>query len=388
MPEAVVAGVGEAPPVRKSGLKVQSHLWMAIDAALNDAGISAKDIDGVITESELTSKAMSVDTLLPALGIGGLRYQGLSGPWGSGILLAVAQAHEVIRAGLATHVLTYFGVDWGSFGTGPVGLHHAMKAKASVEYPIGFGGPQLYFATVANRYAHEYHLDRIELTRLLGSIVISARRHAMAHPQAQQRNSLTMAEYESEPYFAEPLRRSDISLLSDGAVAIVISDASLVRPEARLVTLEAWAHRVQQISDESFYTQSPYLPALPAATQVAEAIRSVTGSRLANADAFELYDCFSIATVMQLEALGVTEPGATLEVAATGGLCVGGGKPTNTHGGLLAHGYLLGGGHIVEAVRQLRHEAVGRQVADACSVFVGAGPGRQYTGLLLRRTDD
>jgi acetyl-CoA acetyltransferase len=102
---------------------------------------------------------------------------------------------------------------------------------------------------------------------------------------------------------------------------------------------------------------------------------------------FELYDCFSIATAIQLEALGITKPGGSLDAIAGGQLDVDGSLPTNTHGGLLSHGYLLGAGHVAEAVRQLRHEACGNQVREAASAFVGAGPGRQYTGLLLRRTD-
>ena len=61
--------------------------------------------------------------------------------------------------------------------------------------------------------------------------------------------------------------------------------------------------------------------------------------------------------------------------------------PTNTHGGLLAHGYLLGAGHIAEAVWQLRGLAGARQVPNACTAFVGAGPGRQYTALVLAREE-
>jgi acetyl-CoA acetyltransferase len=102
---------------------------------------------------------------------------------------------------------------------------------------------------------------------------------------------------------------------------------------------------------------------------------------------FELYDCFSVATVIQLEALGISKPGGTLDAIAGCQLDIDGSIPTNTHGGLLSHGYLLGAGHVAEAVRQLRHEAWGNQVHEATTAFVGAGPGRQYTGLLLRRTD-
>ncbi|WP_200945095.1 MULTISPECIES: thiolase family protein [unclassified Nocardioides] len=324
---------------------------------------------------------------MPALGIQNLRFQALSSPVGAGIMLAVAQAHEAVTSGRATHVLTYFGVDWGSFGSGPSGIHGAMDAKREVEYPVGFGGPQLYFATMATRYAADFGLSRPELEDLLGGVAVAARRNALRHEHAQLRRDLSLDEYRAEEFFAEPLRRSDISLLSDGAVAILVSAEGAVRPERRGVEIAAWAHRVQSIPDQAFYTQSRDLPAFPATTAVADEIERTLGASVASAGVLELYDCFSVATVVQLEALGVTKPGQTAALVADGALEIGGERPTNTHGGLLAHGYLLGASHVAEAVRQLRHDAAGTQVEGVDSAFVGAGPGRQYTGLYLRRTD-
>lgn len=387
MTRAVVSGVGESHPVRASGRRVTSHLFSAIDAALTDAGIAAADIDGIITEAKLTPAALSIDMLVPALGIEHLRFQALSSPVGAGILLAVAQAHEAVTSGRATHVLTYFGVDWGSFGSGPSGIHGAMDAKREVEYPVGFGGPQLYFATMATRYAADFGLGRSELENLLGGVAVAARRNALRHEHAQLRRELALDDYLAEGYFAEPLRRSDISLLSDGGVAVIVSAKDAVRPERRDVSLAAWAHRVQPIADEAFYTQSRHLPALPATTAVAQDIERALGAPVSSAGVLELYDCFSVATVVQLEALGVTKPGQTAELVSAGGLDIEGAHPTNTHGGLLSHGYLLGASHVVEAVHQLRHAASGRQVPQVSTAFVGAGPGRQYTGLYLRRND-
>ncbi|MGK5114615.1 thiolase family protein [Geodermatophilus sp. CPCC 205506] len=362
-------------------------LLEAIDAAITDAGIGRSDIDGVITEAMLTPPVLPVDKLAPALGLDSLRYQGLSSPVGAGILLAVAQAHAVVEAGLARHVLTYFGVDWGTHGSGPAGIHGAMDAKREVEYPVGFSGPPLYFATMATRYAHQYGLQPAELEELLCQIAVSARRNAQRHCSAQARDDLGSDAYRAQPYVAQPLRRADISLLSDGAVAMVVSADSAVPGEKAVVTLAGWGHAVQPLPDEAFYTQSRELPRLPATAAAATQVADRAGQEVSSADMFELYDCFSVATAVQLEALGITGPGSTLEGIAGGQLEVGGTLPTNTHGGLLSHGYLLGAGHVTEAVRQLRHEALGNQVADAATAFVGAGPGRQYTGLLFRRTD-
>jgi acetyl-CoA acetyltransferase len=387
MPNAVIAGLGEVHPTRTSGRRADSLLLDAIEAAIADAGIERRDVDGVITESMLTPRVLTVDKLAPVLGLDGLRYQALSSPVGAGILLAVAQAHAVVTAGLARHVLTFFGVDWGTHGSGPAGIHGSMDAKREVEYPVGFSGPPLYFAAMATRYAHVYGLTLDEVESMLCEIAVSARSNAQRHAHAQMRAELDAQAYYAQPYFAQPLRRSDISLLSDGAVALIVSAADAVPREKAVVTLAGWGHAVQPIPDEAFYTQSRELPHLPATASVALQVAQRARQEVSSADVFELYDCFSVATAVQLESLGITKPGRTLEAISGGQLGIDGRIPTNTHGGLLSHGYLLGANHVAEAVRQLRHEALGNQVADASSAFVGAGPGRQYTGLLLRRTD-
>lgn len=387
MATAVVSGLGEYHPRRRSGLHARRLVLMAVEEAMRDAGIVNRDIDGVITESYITPSVLSLNELAPVLRLDGIRYQALSSPMGAGILLAIAQAHAVVEAGLAQHVLTYFGVDWGSSGGGPAGIHASMDAKRAIEYPIGFSGPPVYFATIAHRYAYNYGLNTRQLEELLFEVARSARRNSARHHYAQLRMELSPDEYWNDPYFAQPLRRADISLLSDGAVALIISDADAVAPERRTVTLEGWAHTVHAVTDQAFYTQDRELPKLEATAAVAERIKEDTGQDVANADVFELYDCFSIATVLQLESLGITKPGMTAEVVHSGSLDFDGSTPTNTHGGLLAHGYTLGASHVAEAIRQLRGEALGNSIADVSTAFVGAGPGRQYTGLLYRRID-
>ncbi|MBN8902439.1 MAG: thiolase family protein, partial [Rhodospirillales bacterium] len=82
-------------------------------------------------------------------------------------------------------------------------------------------------------------------------------------------------------------------------------------------------------------------------------------------DFAEIYDCFSISCLLQIEDMGLCpkrEAGAFIE---DGNIARGGALPVNTHGGFLAHSYRLGIEHVIEAVRQLRHEAGAAQVPDA-----------------------
>src|SRR5205823_3834026 len=205
------------------------------------------------------------------------------------------------------------------------------------------------------------------------SVVESTLSNAAQHPHAQNGRPLDRELYLRKPMIAEPLRSADCSLLSDGAVAVVISRRDLARGNSAPVTLAAWSYDQDPIPDMDFYSQSPWLPELPAAKRCSTRAFHAAGLSPQDISVFELYDCFSIAVVMQLEAIGVCASGEGRHLCANGALRFDGPRPTNTHGGLLGHGYLLGAGHIAEAIRQLRRDAGARQVRDAQTAFVGAG---------------
>lgn len=386
MATAVIAGIGEVPPSRRSGETVEALILRAVGAALADAGLHGHDIDAVVTESSLTPSMAPLERMAPSAGLTKLRVALQTTPVGAGILAAVGTAFDLVASGKAQHCLVYFGVDWGTAPSGPGEYHERMPAKRVVEQPAGFAGAPLYFAAAARRYQFVHGLSDTELQDMLWSVVESTLANASMHPEAQNGRVLAKSDYLAKSPIAEPLRSADCCLLSDGAVAIIVSrrEAMTVAPP---VTLAAWAYETDPIADTDFYTQSPWLPSLPAATRAAARAFASAALTASQIDVFELYDCFSIAVVLQLEAIGLCAPGEGRQLCANGALRFDGRLPTNTHGGLLGHGYLVGAGHVVEAIRQLRHEAGARQVRAARTAFVGAGPGRQYTALVFERCD-
>jgi acetyl-CoA acetyltransferase len=384
---AVVSGVGEFHPVRKSGKKAEALIAQAITEALADAGLQPGQVGAVITESSLTPQMAPFDRIAPMTGLNNVELTLQTSPVGAGIMAAVGMAFDLVASGKVDHALTYFGVDWGTTPNGPTGYHAGMEAKKVVEAPAGFAGPALYYAIAAKRYQHLYGLSDQQVQEMLWGVVDATRFNASHHPLAQRQDALTKEQYLEKPMIADPLRTVDCSLLSDGAVALVISKADQFNGKHHPVELAGWAYDYEPIPDMDFYTQSPWLPDLPATTRSSQKALKKAGMAIDDIDLFGIYDCFSFAVVMQLEALGLCKAGEGIQLCQPGALRFNGSLPVNTHGGLMGHGYLLGAGHVAEVIHQLRHQAGARQVKNAQTAFVGAGPGRQFTSLLFKRQE-
>lgn len=384
MTHAVVSGLGEVEPGRRLNVPVERLIVDAIQSALQDANVRASDIGAVISESSLTPAMAPFDRIAPMAGLTNVHYTLQSSPVGAGILAAIGMAFDLVKNGTVNHALTYFGVDWGTQPNGPTGYHAGMEAKRIVETPAGFAGPPLYFGLAARRYQYLHGLSDTELQGMLWDVVDATRYNASHNSSAQVRETLSHEDYLQRSMVAEPLRGPDCSLLSDGAVAMVISRRDGA-DAADGVGLSGWAYDYDNIPDMDFYSQSPWLPDLPAATRSSERAFRLAGKTVDDIDSFQLYDCFSIAVILQLEAIGVCRRGEGKSFGANGRLRFDGETPVNTHGGLMSHGYLLGANHAAEAVKQIRKTDGIARTEKANCVFVGAGPGRQYTSLIFTK---
>jgi acetyl-CoA acetyltransferase len=134
-----------------------------------------------------------------------------------------------------------------------------------------------------------------------------------------------------------------------------------------------------------FFSQNPEYLSWPGAHQATHNALAQLGIGLADLDFAELYDCSTISLLVQLEDIGLCERGQAAAYLATpgAGISTSGKLPINTHGGLLAHSYVLGIAHIIEAVRQLRGTAGACQVAGARTGLVGLLAGAEYCSLVL-----
>jgi acetyl-CoA acetyltransferase len=200
----------------------------------------------------------------------------------------------------------------------------------------------------------------------LAAIVSRQRQSAVRNPYALLRDRpLTAEEASAEPILAEPLRRADLCLETDGACAVVLCAAEVARGcRSRPVRLLGATQAIIGGYHNMFLT-TPELPPRPPAG-VVPALLAEHGATLADVDVAATYDACSANVVFDVESIGLCEPGEGVDWVSAPSV------PLNTSGGLLAEVYLQGMNHIVELVRQLRGSAP-YQVARA-ELGLAAGP--------------
>jgi acetyl-CoA acetyltransferase len=248
--------------------------------------------------------------------------------------------------------------------------------------PFGFYGQPVYFAATAARYAHEYGLPEEHL----GSIAVSARAHAMRTPNALRREPLTMADYLAQPFLAEPLRKLDCCLVNDGGVAYVMTNVERARDLRHPPVVVAGVGMASKpVTQAQYFSQSKDLLRTAA---ISSGRRAFADAGLGPADVgyAEIYDCFTISMLLQLEDLGFAAKGEGGAFAASGALGPSGSLPTNTHGGLLCQSYMMAASHVVEAVRQIRGERGSGQI-DRTDVGLVAGLGAPKHSTLILTKD-
>jgi acetyl-CoA acetyltransferase len=244
-----------------------------------------------------------------------------------------------------------------------------------------------HFALVAQVYLHRHDPDRLRLAAIAAAI----RNAGSANPAAVMtgKGPFTAEDVLDSPMVAEPFRRLDLCLASEGAAAVIITSPARARdcpssPALILAGGSEWFR--QQYVDPARYDEVWTIGSDAYARSF-----SVAGMTPGDIDVFELYDINTIEIVRQFEALGLCAEGEGVDYIDEAGIGSGGRHPTNTDGGLLSFSHIGWGGpqlKIVEAVRQLRGTAGPGQVDGAETVFVtGAGSGAQYHNCMILGAD-
>lgn len=356
-----IVGIGETQAVRRSSKDVRELVVDACNLAIQDAGIDRSDIDGIVTDAGVMPTSVPHDWVAGQFGIESAFDAAIS-YGGTGNVCAPQLAGHALREGQAKYVLCYFGVDWGSRPGGPYAFHDLYPAKAAFEKPAGFNGQPSYFALLAQRYIFEYGLEPEDL----GRIAVSQRDNSILTGRGQMMKPMDLTDYLAAPIASHPLRYPDCCLISDGAIAFVMTTAERAADGPKKpVFVRGVGFASESVTADAVFTQKPDLLSFPGVAKAVSTLEKSSGIRMSEIDFAEIYDCFSISVLLQLEDLGFCKKGEGGGFVREGNTLLRGVLPVNTHGGHLSYGYRLAGDHIIEAVRQLRGEAGATQVPNA-----------------------
>jgi acetyl-CoA acetyltransferase len=382
--QTAIAGIGATEFSKDSG---RSELKLAVEAgraALDDAGLTTADVDGMVTFSMDSNAEIAVAR---ELGAGELTFFSLIGYGGGAACAIVHQAAMAVATGSASVVLCYRALNERSgrrFGQVSVAAVQAATSSgidSGWHYPMGLATPAATVAMAARRYMHTYGATSADF----GTVAVADRRHAATNPAAWfYQRPITLAEHQESRWICEPLRLLDCCQETDGAVAVVVTSLERARSlKKKPVVISAAA----QGSGPDQYTMTSYyrddLSGLPEMGVVGRQLWAQAGLRPADIRTAVLYDHFTPYVLMQLEELGFCARGEARDFIAGGAIELGGRLPLNPHGGQLGEGYLHGMNGIAEAVRQVRGTSV-NQVPGTGPVLVTAGTGVPTSGLILR----
>jgi acetyl-CoA acetyltransferase len=362
--EACIVGVGETKYCRGegSGLSQLALQLSACSAALADAGLRAREIDGIMPFPNLGS----AEGFAANLGCENLRFAATINMGGAAPVASLQAAGAAVMAGAADYVLVPAG--WNGY-SGRRAAQTVQEQVSSIPggaiardfyLPYGLTSPPQWYALMARRHMHLYGTTAEQL----GAIALTMRRHAQLNPNAVMNGkAMTLDDYLASPMITDPYRLFDCCLETDGAAAMIVTTTERARDMAGVpVRILGVAAGQPYPADEITNRKDIFMTGLTIAAPQAFKKAGLTPG---DVDFAQIYDCFTFEVLQQLEETGFCKRGEGGAFVEDGRIELGGALPVNTHGGLLSEAHVLGMNHIVEAVRQLRGDAGARQVANA-----------------------
>ena len=346
---AALAGLGEAPGRSSEDIAIEASV-----KALAEAGLTTRHVDAVFGSLPGNANPLSALLIAEMLGIQP-RFTDNNRTGGSTFLSYTLMAAMALKEGLCETALIFYG---SNQRTASGKLVSSVKPFA-YEAPYAPIFPATSYALAASRHMHEYGTTREQLA----AVAVAARAWANLNPQAFMRGPLGVADVLASRMVSSPLTVRDCCLVTDGGAAIVMTRADRARhlPKKPVYLLGAAAATTHMnIVAMADLTRT-------AAVDSGQRAMAMAGVAPRDIDVVQLYDAFTINTILFLEDLGFCAKGEGGAFVASGAIAPGGALPVNTNGGGLScvHPGMYGMFTLVEAVQQLRGEAGERQVAGA-----------------------
>jgi acetyl-CoA acetyltransferase len=336
-------------------------MGQGIQRALSDCGLHLRDVDGLLcatTQSRTSGLALS-------------EYLGISPAFidttilgGSSFMFHVAHAQAALQLGLCKVAVIAYGSTQRTVGR----RQASVREFDPYETPFRPFLPATAYALAASRHMHQYGTTREQLA----AVAVAAREWALLNPAAWEKKPLTIDEVLSARMVSYPFTVRDCCLITDGGGAVIMTTAERAR------SLKKSPIYVLGCGQAITHANISSMPDLTATGALQSGRAAYEMARLApgDLDIVELYDAFTINTVLFLEDLGFCPKGEGGRFVSDGHIAPGGGLPVNTNGGGLSycHPGMYGLFLLIEAARQLRRECGARQIAD-CETAIAHGNG-------------
>ncbi|MET0273749.1 MAG: lipid-transfer protein [Phenylobacterium sp.] len=381
-----IVGIGQTAYSRWNQPMDGSDLQLACQAILasaDDAGLPARDIDGV---TSFGGDVNDPPMIQATLGLHELRISAMVWPGGGGGSCgSVDLAAMAVASGQASYVVAMRGLAQGQVGR--FGRYSPKWRHGSFTHPFGLFAPPQLLAMQVRRHMHEYGTTQAQM----GAFALACRAHAQRNPAAvMYGRPLDMETYLASRIISDPLRLYDCCLETNGACAVLVTTWERARdlaaaPVPILSSVHgstgAWAS-----GPLGAYNMPLERFATVGADHLARDLYGRAGVSPGDIDVAQIYDNFTGVAMMAMEDFGLCARGESGPFAASGALnWPDGALPVNTHGGNLSEAYIHGLNHVVEGVRQMRGQST-CQVENAQVCLVTGGPGPAPTsGLILGR---
>jgi acetyl-CoA C-acetyltransferase len=386
MTEACIVGWAHSPFGRLDDPDIESLIGRVAGAALADAGIEAQEVDaGFVSlfNGGFSSQDFPASLLLQH--VPELRFKPitrLENACASGSA-AVHGARDFLLSGRGRIALVIGVEKMTATPPADIGdiLLKASYRREEADIPAGFAG---VFGRIADTYFQRYG----DQSDALAAIAAKNHRNGVDNPFAQMRRDLGFdfcrTVSEKNPYVAAPLKRTDCSLVSDGAVALVMTDEDTARSAGKAVRFKA----AIQVNDFLPISKRDITRFEGAAVAWARALDAADTS-LSDLSFVESHDCFTIAELLEYEAMGLTAPGQGARAVLEGWTAKDGRLPINPSGGLKAKGHPIGATgvsmHALAAMQLTGQAPPGMQLpkADSGGVFnMGGAAVANYVSIL------
>jgi acetyl-CoA acetyltransferase len=374
---AAIVGVYTTEQGDLPGRSSDELLLESIEGALDDAGLTLDDVDGLAGGRSPTDSAATAFPAYWSELIGHpLRYYSTVDAAAAAHSANILHAALAVAAGLAETIVVVGG---GSRG-GSRQENVQKMAYAHGEFDVSWGTlVPSWFAFAARRHMHEFGTT----SEQLAEIAVATRAWAAMHPQSIMKKPISIADVTGSRMISDPLHLLDCCLSNDGAGALVITS------KARAA--DCRKAPVKVLGGAEDYTFQGYVNVChdwtaSGAVHTGQRSLAMAGLKHEDIDLLEIYDCFTITVLRMLEDLGFCAKGEGGPFVADGKLRPGGSHPLNTHGGGLSWGHSFSGlAHGIEAVRQLRGECGARQVpgAETALVHSQGGPLAMHSTVIL-----